>query len=229
LFIFRKKYIFAILLNIDFIKMYNFTEKEIKEIINEHIHLFGNIKPPQYTIVLDDFDCDGYGCTIGPIENEYGIAINIKDFEFDTKEAVIAVVLHELVHYSLLLQGKQSKNDIHDEEFINLAAEIEEKSGIKGVISNGWIGHLIRNKKKTRNILLVKQDGKWVLTQLKSKKEFNHWKKYLSESVLLGEFDDYKIFTSNKCIFDCAPLTTKKKFLNAIGICKEDEYMFLSK
>lgn len=77
--------------------------------------------------------------------------------------------------------------------------------------------------------MLVKQNGKWALTQLKNKKEFNYWKKYLSESVLLGEFDDYKMFTSNKCIFDCAPLTTKKKFLNAIGIREEDEYMFLSK
>lgn len=208
--------------------MYTFTEKDVSEIINDYIGLFDNIEPPQHIIVDENFECGGYGVLIGPIDDEYGLAINVKEFEFETKDAVIAIVLHELIHYYLLLKNKQPKKRIHNKEFIKIANELSEKTKIKGIMCDGWIGCLLREKGVSRNIMLIKQNGIWVVTTLKNENEFEYWDKYLKESIELKEFEDYKLFKSNRRIFYGIPLTKNKKYIQGTPIKKEDEYMFLN-
>ena len=209
--------------------MYKFTEEDIRNIIDENIHYFGITNSPEHVIVSEDYEINngGYAQMIGPIDGEYGLAINVRDYTFDSKDAVVSLVLHELVHYKLLLEGKQSKDEIHDEEFLSLAKEIEEKTNIKGIISDGWISFMIRNKHKCFNLILLKQNDIWYISRLKSRKEMTYWDKYLREGVNVGDYQDYKVFSSRKEIYDGIPYTTSKTSINAIVIQKEDEYMFM--
>ena len=207
--------------------MFKVTSKSVSSIIDKYIGLFGeNMRPLDYIIVDKkcDISKDAPASLIGPIDGEYGLFINVKDYIFDSEELITSIILHELVHYKLLLDGKQSKDNIHDEAFQELAAKIEKTANISGVTYGmNYVHENIKYKNKTFYPIVITKDGKNVITRINMDK-LPYWRKYLKECVEYGDFEGYKIVSpTNKKIFEVIPLTTATNMLDCI---EYDENIF---
>ena len=197
------------------------TEKLVSDIIDKHLWCFPHKQKPDYIIVSkkDRFN-NAKATTIGPIDGEYGISINIKDYDFENIDVLTAVVLHEMVHFNLLLNGKQSKENIHDKIFNDLAKDIEKKTHVKyiAITDDNKIEFFVRDKHKYINVMLFIKDGiKYVTTLPKNKVKY--WKKYLKEYGSF--FETYKLFKSNRSIYKQMPVS-KGYNLEAVPLLDED-------
>lgn len=186
--------------------------KLIKEIIEKYMVYFGeNIPMVDHIIVNSKYHLDDVkapASLIGPIDDEYGLYVNVKDYIFDTEEILVPIILHELVHYKLLLEGKQSKENQHDKAFQALAEEIEKKTNIKGIkYGKNDVHEFIRYKNRTFFPLLIENEQGKLITRVK-KDKIKYWENYLKESVELNEIKKFIFLKpTNRKIFEQIPLT----------------------
>ncbi len=208
--------------------MIRVSAKKVREIIENHLWCFNNKQIPEYILVSKKHDLtDAKGCLIGPIDGEYGLCVNVRDYIFDTEEALAGVVLHEMVHFNLLIEGNHQHEE-HSDIFNDLAREIAKKSGNQFIVSdeNCKIDFFVRYRKKYFNVLLFKKDGNNYLTTIPTQR-LRYWKKYMKEGVEIGQFDEYIFQRSNKCIFEQLPLSDKDDLICCIF--DDEDYGLLSK
>ncbi len=210
--------------------MVKITEKLVKNIIDKHINVFGeNITPPNHIIADKKYyfdDIKAPASLIGPIDGQYGLYLNVRDYIFDEKNILIPIILHEMVHYKLLLDGKQSNENQHDENFQELAEKIEKTTGIDGIkYGMNYVHRFLRYKNKTFYPLLIENINGKFITRI-NRNKIKYWEKYLKESVTLGEIKKFKIgFATNREIFESIPLTNNVGHLNCVPY--DDEILSL--
>lgn len=205
------------------------TQNLIKEYIDKFLPLFGEmIKPIDHIIINKTLKNDNGTVSpamlIGPIDNEYGLCLNNLVYKLDEENIVLPIILHELIHYSLLLEGNQNKGDIHDNIFKEKAVEIETLTNFKGVnIDDNYVQRNLRYKNKTFNVIevFIKED-RFITTV--NNKLFEYFKKYLGkESKKLG-IDKYSFFKTNKSIFEQVDETLN---IDALNLIKDNENIFI--
>lgn len=208
--------------------MIKVTEKLVSDIIDKYLVCFPHKEKPDYIIVSKKHKFnDGKATMLGPIDGEYGLSVNIKDYEFENIETLTAVVLHEMVHFNLLLDVKQSRENIHDEVFNNLAKEIEQKTKIKYIAITGEnkIEFFVRDKHKYVNVMLFSKDNiKYVITIPNN--NVKYWKKFFKEHDKV--FESYKLFKSNRNIYKQIPFLNGYD-LEGIPLLDEDYEILLNK
>lgn len=178
------------------------TEQKIRDIIAEYNDLYDNIPPIDYVIIGNCKNVTTAPAMVTNVEDEYGMFINTDDYMF-TEETLVPIVLHEMVHYYLLLNGKQSKGDaIHDDTFQQKASEIEEKTDIKGIMyGKNKVHETLRYKNKRQAFVFLKNREKDLLCITKiPEKRIKYWLKYLRSYCKNIGYDEYKVEISNKCL-----------------------------
>ncbi len=179
------------------------TEKIVRDIISSYNHLYDDIPPIDYIIIGRTKDVTTSPATVVNIDDEYALFINTDDYIF-SEDILVPIILHEMVHYYLLLNGKQAKGDEqHNEIFQEKAREIEKETGIDGI--NSGCNHVQANlrykNKRFAVIILKKYDTNTLNITLIPDKRFNYWAKYLKLHYKELGFDTYDVFRTNKQVF----------------------------
>ena len=108
--------------------MIKVTEKLVSDIIDKYLMCFPHKEKPDYIIVSKKHKFnDGKATMLGPVDGEYGLSVNIKDYEFENIETLTAVVLHEMVHFNLLLDEKQTREKFLFSHIDSILVNWEEK------------------------------------------------------------------------------------------------------
>lgn len=190
------------------------TEIFVRSVINKYAKYFSDDFREIEHIIIDDkneVQSNASATLIGPIEGEFGLAINTCDYIFDSKEIIIPIILHEMVHYMLVLKGLQSEENLHDDTFQTYAKEIEYKTNIKGI---AYGLNKVQQSLKYRNTffspIIIEMDGKNYITRV-NKSDRKFWEQYLKEGVEINKFNSYRMLPkTNKVIYEDIPLTAKR-------------------
>lgn len=142
------------------------------------------------------------------------------------EKIVIPIILHELVHYKLLLDGVQSKEEIHDENFQTLAEKIEQITGVEGVkYGKSYVHEFLKYRNKTFFPLIIENENGKFITRI-DRNNKNYWKKYLTKGVEIGQFKSFKIPSpTNRRIFEDIPLTKGTDSLDCVPYDEEIFYL----
>ena len=200
------------------------TEKLIRGIFNKYNHLFDYMPEIDYIFIGKKNDMNVPAALVGPIEGNYGLFINTNDYIFD-KNNILPIVLHEMVHYYLLLKGKQSNGkEQHNDVFQKKAKEIEEKTNVCGVnIGIDDIHISLRYRKRHFNILVLNKNGEDNVYMSRIPDDMlNYWIEYLKKYIDELGFSNFILFTSNRSFFENIPDNKKSLDLNLLPIPNND-------
>lgn len=182
------------------------TGRKVKEIIEKYIDLFDvNGRIPDFIFIgknAKDLTEGGFARVTGPIDGMYALGVNTKDYEF-TEEALENVILHELIHYKLLLEDKQPKGDaMHDGIFEEIANNLEVKLNRRGINCKTPYNMMsIKRKKRYDYLIVLHKDSNFVCIKIKEKDLFE-WLKIIPDCDA-----NYVVYKTRRTFSDAFPYT----------------------